>query len=304
MTCLITGRELSTSIYPSPLLQRDHRLRLLLRTFAPSLAQAYSETESPRSHYPPLALNDLWELWGAVWLAKELRQLGFSGFSSLGGVETVYRCSWRMRKGDVTIELDYEAKPALIDYDRLPPVNERSISTMEWAAKNQELDAERPYLGLEMRCSPDYLLRITTPIRKVLMVGDACLASPQHHGKISDKTEKKQGNTKKKTDNSDGIQDKNSAKPYTVELYRRTIGWADNGEVISCHPLGGFVLFPPPASSWKEFERLPGASDCILLCPHPRGDHEASYRLEQLLARIVPEFVDDSRDLPRPRIDD
>lgn len=267
---LITESELATPIYPSPLFQRDHKLRLLLRVFAPPSAEVISETEATQSHYPPMFLNDLWELWGAVWLARELRRLGFSGLSSIDRVETVNRCSWRLKKDDVIVELDFEAEPALIDYDQLPPIYARTVSTMEWAARNQELDEERPYFGMEKRCSPDYLLRITTPTRKALMVGDACLASPKHHGKK---------------------QDKSDAKPHTVEHYRRTIGWAAEGEAIGCHPLGGFVLYPPPVDEWKDFERLPAASDCTLLCPRPGGDHDASHRLEQLLVRIAPEFA-------------
>ncbi len=273
LACLITDAELATPIYPSPLFQRDHKLRLLLRVFAPSAAQALSDMESARSHYPPIFLNDLWELWGAVWLAKELRRRGFSGLSSMERVETINRCSWRLVKDEIMVELDFEAEPTLVDYDQLPPVYERSISTMEWVAQNQELDEERPFFGLEMRCSPDYLLRITTPRRKVLMVGDACLASPKHHGKK---------------------QDKSDTKPHVVEMYRQTIGWSVEGEVVGCHPLGGFVLYPPPVEAWKDFERLPAASDCTLLCPRPGGDLESSRRLEQLLARIVPEFDDDN----------
>lgn len=271
---LVMDAEFATPIYPSPLFQRDHRLRRLLRVFAPPSAQSLCETQSVQSHYPPMYLNDLWELWGAVWLARQLRRLGFSGLPSMERVETVHRCSWRLAKGAVTVELDFEAEPALVDYDRLPPIYARTISTMEWAARNQDLDEERPYFGLEERCSPDYLIRITTPVRKALMVGDACLASPKHHGKK---------------------QNKSDSKPYTVEKYRRTIGWSAEGEMIGCHPLGGFVLFPPPIEGWSSFEGLPAASDCTILCPQPSSDSDTSYRLEQLLARVAPELEDCSR---------
>ena len=268
---LITNDELATPIYPSPLLQRDHRLRRLLRVFAPPSAQSLSETESAQSHYPPMFLNDLWELWGAVWLARQLRRLGFSGLSSMERVEAVNRCSWRLVKGAITVDMDFEAEPALVEYERLPPVYARTVSTMEWVARNQDLDEERPYFGLEARCSPDYLIRVTTPARKALIVGDACLASPMHHGKK---------------------QDKSDTKPRTVEKYRRTIGWSAEGEMIGCHPLGGFVLFPPPIEEWKDYEGLPAASDCTILCPQPGGESDAGYRLEQLLARVAPELED------------
>lgn len=268
---LVRNAELAAPISPSPLFQRDHRIRRLLRVFAPPTAQALSATQSEQSHYPPMFLNDLWELWGAVWLARQLRRLGFSGLPSVERVEAVDRCSWRLVKGVVKIELDFEAEPALVDYDRLPPVYVRTVSTMEWAARNQDLDEECPYFGLEARCSPDYLIRVTTPARKALMVGDACLASPKHHGKKPDKSD---------------------SKPHTVEKYRRTIGWSAEGEMIACHPLGGFALFPPPVEVWIDFEGLPAASDCTILCPRPGGDPDASYRLEQLLARVAPELED------------
>lgn len=276
---LISGSELATPIYPSPLLQRDHKLRLLQRVFAPPSAQTVSDRESVLSHFPPMFLNDLWELWGAVWLAREFRRLGFSGFAELDRVEAIDRCSWRFERDAMVIELDYEAEPALIDYTRVPAAHDRTVSTLEWAARNQELDEQRPYIALEMRSSPDYLVRITTPGRKVLMVGDACLASPDSHGlKVA----------------PDGTIRENPAKPgskaHVVALYRRSIGWAAEDEVLGCHPLGAFVLFPPPAASWRDHERLPGATDSTLLCPRPGGDREATQRLQRLLSCVAPEL--------------
>jgi hypothetical protein len=266
---LVDGSELSTPIAPSPLFQRDHRLRMLLRAFAPSLSEALSENESTRSHFPPLFLNRLWELWGIVWIAMELRRMGFAGRCSVEAVDAVQLCSWYLTRDDVVIELDFEAEPALTDYERLPPVHERNESALEWAARNQDLDVDRPFLGLEEKCSPDYLIRVTTRTQKALLVGDACLASPHHHGKKGDKSD---------------------SKPYTVERYRRTIGWAAGDAVIRCHPMGGFVVFPAPSEAWTAFETLPGASDCALLCPSPSGDPEASRRLARLFASVLPAF--------------
>lgn len=82
--------------------------------------------------------------------------------------------------------------------------------------------------------------------------------------------------------------DKRDAKPYTVEHYRRTLGWAVDGRVIRCHPMGAFVLFPPPASAWTAFELLPGVRDCTLLCPSSRGG-SAEQRLTNLLTAVVPD---------------
>ena len=270
LTRLGNDSELATFVYLSPLFQRDYRLRQLLRAFAPLYSEALSAVESSRSHYPPMFLNSLWQLWGAVWLVKELRRLGFSGSYSTDAGDPAKSCSWRLKRDDVVLELDYEAEPVFVDYEKLPPAHERDIPALEWAARNQELDAERPFLGLELRCSPDYLIRITTPNGRSLMVGDASLASPRHHGK----------------------KDKLDAKPHTVEMYRRTLGWSIEDQIVRCHPMGGFVVFPPPAGEWVDFERLPGAGDCTLLCPSPRGDPGASRRLESMLMTVAPGICD------------
>jgi hypothetical protein len=262
----IRDTELATPLASSPLFQRDHKVRLLLRAFAPPAAEAMSEIESARSHYPPLFLNRLWELWGMVWIARELRRQGFSGTCTVGAGDSVNQCAWHLTRGDVVIELDFEAEAVFIDYQQLPPVHERVMPALEWAARHQDFDAERPFLGTELKCSPDYLVRITTPTAKMLLVGDACLASPEHHGKSGEGT---------------------SSKPYTVEKYRRTIGWAAGDQMVRCHHLGGFVLFPAPACAWTAFERVPGASDCILLCPSPQGDPDASRRLETWLTTVI-----------------
>jgi hypothetical protein len=232
--------------------------------------------ESSRSHYPPIFLNDLWELWGAVWLVKEFRRLGFETVSSKGEVDGVASWSWQFRRDDIILELDYEADPTFVDYLQLPPAHDRNVSALEWAARNQAFDKDRPFFGTEPKCSPDYLLRITTPNGKFLVVGDASLASPKHHGKAVDKRD---------------------SKPHTVERYRRTLGWVSEGQVVRCHPMGGFIIFPPPATAWSDFQQLPGASDCTLLCPSPLGDVEASRRLENLLAAVAPEVLQSRTDL-------
>jgi hypothetical protein len=173
-----------------------------------------------------------------------------------------------LQRDDIVAELDYEPVPVFVDYERLPPAHARDLPALEWAARNQVLDPDRPFLGTESRCSPDYMLRITTPLGRSLMVGDACLASPKHHGKGPDKGD---------------------SKPHTVEKYRRTLGWAAEGQVVRCHPMGGFVLFPTRASAWTDFERLPGAGDITLLCPNPHDDADASRRFAKLLAVVAPE---------------
>lgn len=265
---LFNESELQTAISPSPAFLRDYRLRHLLRAFAPRLSEALSSIESARSHYPPIYLNRLWELWGAVWLAKEFRRWGFGGSCILKSGDELHSCSWRLQRGGVVLELDYEAHPTFIDYANVPPVHDRRMPILEWAAQHQEFDPEKPYFGAEEKSSPDYLVRITTPAGRFLIVGDACLASAEHHA------------LKKPQD----------AKPLTVEDYRNTIGWVVEDQVVRCHPLGGFVLFPPPSASWTRLEQIQGARDCTLLCPSPVGDEATAERLASLLAAISPDI--------------
>jgi len=268
LATFIDEAELGGVMQLSPLFQRDYRLRLLLRAFAPNSSETISEIEALRSSYPPISLINLWELWGMVWIAKELRKLGFSGVCSVESVETVKRCSWNLKNGEIIIHLDFEAEPAFVDYKNMPPLHERSIPALEWAAHHQKINSERPFLGLEIKCSPDYLIRISTPNKNMLLVGDAALSDPKYHRGIENK----------------------STKLHVVEAYRRTIGWVCDGDLIRCHPMGAFVILPPPAEAWIEFEVMEGASDCMLLCPKPHDDVEAGLRLKTLLEAIVPEI--------------
>lgn len=262
---LCNEAELQTKIYPGPTFQRDYRLRHLMRAFAPRLSEAISTVESARSHYPPIYLNRLWELWGAVWLAKEFRRWGFAGSCLLNAGDELHSCSWRLQREGVVLELDYEAHPTFIKYADVPPVHERRMPILEWAALHQEFDEERPYLGAEEKSSPDYLIRITTPTGRFLLVGDACLADPEYHGLK-----------------------KSHPKPLTVEDYRQTIGWISEDGIVRCHPLGGFVLFPPPSDSWGRLQQIQGARDCTLFCPSPLGDETVGARLAGLLSAIAP----------------
>ncbi len=265
----VNDLEIGVPIQLSPLFQRDHRLRLLLRAFAPNPSEAIAESQSERSSYPPVTLNHLWEIWGIAWIAKQLRGLGFSGICSLETIKSVKRCSWHLERDGVVIKLDFEAEPAFIDYEHMPPVHERAVPALEWAARHQKINSDRPFLGSEEKCSPDYLIRIITSTTSALLVGDASLASSEHHIPLKKNMK---------------------SKPQVVEKYRRTIGWAHGDQLIRCHPMGAFVVFPPPAQAWNELETIDHARDCMLLCPSPLDDAEASARLKTLLETIVPEL--------------
>ena len=200
---------------------------------------------------------------------QNFKSIGFVGVCSSAWALDLGWCSWRLTRGDVVLELDFEPEPVLVDYASLPAAHARSLPTLEWAARNQTIDADRPFLGMEARCSPDYLIRVSVPGARYLLVGDASLASARHHGKKEEKTD---------------------AKPHVVERYRRTIGWSIEDQIVRCHPMGAFVVFPSPSEDWRDFEGLEGASDCTLLCPSPKGDLEARRRLMGLLSTVVTEF--------------
>jgi hypothetical protein len=255
--------ELNTLVQPTPLFHRDYRLRLLMRAFAPLYSEAISETDAARSHFPPMFLTRLWELWGAVWLAKQFRRFGFCGPGLTDLSNSIAACSWRLRRDDVLVEIDFEPEPSFVDYKILPPAHKRNMPALEWAALHQTVNPDRPFLGAEEKCSPDYLLRITIGDERFLIVGDATLASPDHH---------------------------KENKPKVVEQYRRTIGWSVQGEIVRCHPMGAFVIFPPPAPAWSKFEMIFGASDCTILCPSPQDRAEGGHRLESLLRSISPKL--------------
>jgi hypothetical protein len=104
------------------------------------LSEAISTVESARSHYPPLYLNTLWELWGAVWLAKEFRRWGFAGSCLLNPVDNLHSCSWRLQRDDIFVDLDYEAHPTSVDYSHIPPVHQRGMPVLEWASLHQKFD--------------------------------------------------------------------------------------------------------------------------------------------------------------------
>ncbi len=66
-------------------------------------------------------------MWGAVWLVKELKSIGFVGVCSSAWALDLGWCSWRLTRGDVVVELDFEPEPVLVDYASLPAAHERDL---------------------------------------------------------------------------------------------------------------------------------------------------------------------------------
>ena len=247
-------------------IQRDHRLRKLLRAFAPPTSEVVSETVSGWSRLPPVTLNRLFEGWAAVWLVDRLRRLGFSGAPDLTlGANLLEGARWILQRGDVRVILDYETHPAQLDFNQVPTVDRRTESAVEWAIKQQFRESERPLFGSEKECSPDYILRIEGPRGRVLAIGDACLADPAYH---------------------------KGEKVDSVINYRRSIHWWDGGRALGCHPLGGFAVYPGPPESWNDLNTARRVDDIWLFCPEPRRPETSAAELfasffNRLLAEVT-----------------
>lgn len=247
------------------LTQRDLRFRRLLSAFAPPSSQLVSESHSSWSQLPPISLNDLFERWGAVWIVKNLRRLGFQGGpDKTMGTDRVASCTWSLRRGAVNITLDYEAQPAQLCLDGVPPVEERGETAETWVAARQFVDADRPLFGTSAQCSPDYVLRFQGPGGYALAVGDACLADPAYH------------------------HHPDKSKIAEVGGYQKSIVWYVNGRAQHCDPLGGFVLFPGPTEQWTHLAKQVRSKDIWICCPRPRSvDVQAEERFVQFAQRMI-----------------
>jgi hypothetical protein len=258
----IDTSEFWNPVQVGPLAQRDFRFRQLLRAFAPRTSEIATQHQGRWSKLPPLSLNRLFECWGAVWLVKQLRMLGFQGgVDKTLGSNDVTGCTFVLQRDDVRVALDFEPHPARLDLTDLPALDDRLVSSEEWAIERQFTDSGRPFFGSQDSCSPDYLLRIEGPGRAVFAIGDACLADPCHHK--DDKLE-------------------------TLRAYRRSILWKSGNGVVRCEPLGLFALYPGPTSRWQSLEPSFRKDDVWLLCPEARSsDEHAQQRVSRMLTHLL-----------------
>lgn len=257
--------EVGAPISLSPLLQRDHRLRALLRAFAPPRSETTSETMSDFSDFPPSTINDLFERWGAVWLARQIRKLGLHGEPTKEdrGLRA-QGTTWHLQNGAISVVLDYEPHPPRLDLSRVVPIEERSTCSVEAAIVDSNVSPERPLFATGKQSSPDYVIRVEGPRGAVLAVGDATLADPKHQG-------------------ADGPE-----KLKKIETYRREICWRRGDEVVRCEPFGGFVLLPGPSEDWEKIRLDEARRDVWLICPRPRvEDDSAALRFRLLLERLI-----------------
>jgi hypothetical protein len=247
-SALMRREDLPTPVAFTALAQREPRLRSLLSAFAPPRSEMAGVSPSKWSTYSPITLNDLFERWGAVWMARQLRALGFQGPppEATGG-DDLTGARWSFRRGSVEIHLDYEPHPRLLELTGVPTISERREPAARTAARAQISDPDRPLCALENSASsPDYVLRVTGPRGARLAVGDASLADPAHNGDSPPKFSE-------------------------INKYRSSIHWWTNGGLLSCDRLGSFLVLPGPPEIWRAVEGKFDRNDLWLIAPLPRG---------------------------------
>jgi len=250
--------------------QRDYRIRRLLRAFAPPREQSVSLRPSAGvSHYAPTVMNKIFEIWGGVWIVQVLRTLGFAGkVEKVEGIDVVSAVQWVLRRGSVSVIIDYEPHPEYLDvksFDDLPPLSARQDPAFNWGIKRRLTEGLITFVAAADKCSPDYLIRIEGPGGRTLAVGDACLADPLYH-----------------------TQRTKDFKPSIVARYRGTIFWVGEDFIQECDPLGGFVVFPGPTEQWAAMDRKCRELDSWAFCPHPsKADESADYQLRSFMERLV-----------------
>ncbi|MCK6548003.1 hypothetical protein L6R52_19285 [Myxococcota bacterium] len=269
-SAMMRWEDLSTPVAFTALAQRDPRLRNLLSAFSPPRSELAGVSPSKWSAYSPVTLNDLFERWGAVWIARQLRALGFAGPPpEVTGSDNLATARWSFRRGTVEIILDYEPHPRLLDLAGLPPLGQRHEPAARVAARTQVQDVDRPLCALENSVSsPDYVLRVTGPRGTRLAVGDASLADPAH--------------------NND-----NGRKFSDIVKYRSSIHWWTRQDLLACDRLGAFLILPGPREIWSAAEDQLGRDDVWLVTPLPGGrDGPAKASFGHLVTHLASQVGD------------
>lgn len=245
-----------------PLVQRDHRLRALTAAFAPQTTLRPDESASQLSHYPPHLLNDVFELWCAVWILRILEQSGFRGTPRLRGTSTIQGICWRLTREhfgeEEEVWLHYEPNPMHLSFADTPPAHERDLPAEQWQLRELNLPQDRPVYGTTTGCSPDFILRIRAGGRRSLLIGDASLADPQYQTK---------------------------RKPEAVASYLSKLRWLDGADIVRPDPMGGFLLLHGAPSQWEHLEGITKARDLTILALTRNSDVEAQRRFRRILAR-------------------
>lgn len=235
-------KDAPSSIELSPAMQRDYRLRGLLRAFAPPKKEALTFDNSFLSTLPPIRLPDLFEIWCSVILIRWFEALGFQVSSSRSFKDEasgrLVGSLGEMLFEDVIVTLNYEEQPRRIQ--NIPKNTDRADTALKWAGRTQCEDDD--LFGIVNQCTPDFIIKITGPKGYALAVGDATLADPQH------------------TKNA-------GTKEGKLNTYRYGLGWRIGGETIGCHAQGIFLMYPGPHDQWSNLEEKLSEYDCYLFSP-------------------------------------
>jgi len=253
----------------TPAMQRDHRLRRLLRAFAPPQQEGQDLLQRQgRSLLPPLVMPDIFELWSVARIARALEILGWerreqsyasSKAEGASGPIERHRVTFAQH-GDV-LTFEYRTKPDVLSTDGAPPMHRRRTALIDWACGDA---SETAGLVASQDLTPDFALFLTQGRGPTaLAIGDATLSDPKHA--ISDDRDK---GTRAKFDK--------------MVTYRENIRWKVGGRVIASTAATTFVVLPGPAERWSDAGEFV-ANDAVTLFLDP---HEESHRDLPTLERI------------------
>lgn len=233
----------------SPRMQRDHRLRRLLRAFAPTRRERWSDVVSGEpSELPPLKAADVFEYWCAAVLANAARECGWAlegqeGRSDQpdGGVPVFHQSTFR--KDDCRLTICFQPDVAETQARSVDFVDVRGQQGVEAvAARRGDVDGLVAY-GKE---TPDFaLLLVLADGRRAFAIGDAALTDPARGGPRE--------------------------KIERMIRYRDRIAWRASGRTHRCQETCTFVMFPGPQSTWDGV-LAPVPCDSVVLCADPAAD--------------------------------
>lgn len=262
MQCLAEGHHRHLGPFAlSPAMQRDHRLRRLVRSFAQTSEERWASLVTPAlSTAPPLKASHVFELWCAARVVSVLVTLGW----------TVRARSVRRSQPDggapvhSRVELDFGGDSLVVEFqpaifvpttEDMDDLHQRARSGVDVLGALHDTDGLISY-GTE---TPDLVLMLSKGDgRRSFAIGDAALSDPERGG-ASDKFEK-------------------------MIVYRDRIAWRIDGRVIRCAVTGTFVMLPGPVTRWARALRGKAIDSIVVFpAPGPQPDTEVMARVAALV---------------------
>lgn len=245
-------RDLS-SFDLSPAMQRDHRLRRLVRAFAPATREHWAALQTLQlSTSPPLNAPDVFELWTVARLVRAATALGWTVRRRVIARETVLPREApylvELVKDDRVLALEHNPAILRLDCGAAPPMHVRRAALLEWASAN--IPAPDGLVAVA-DLTPDYTLRLSSADGEplALAIGDATLSDPKHATEI---------------------------KADKLLTYRERIGWHAGDRLIRCPPACTFVVLPGPASRWAGVAGL-FSLESMAFFPDPGEDDDLDF---------------------------